>query len=608
MNRYGPPLNSCCPRSDPAFGPGYPLSTVLQSTLRITAAITASILCASLLTACKQADPGAAGSLLHCAVETTPVAAVQGDGYASTMVGSEVYIRGIITRVEPGKGFYLEEMDSDASPASSNAIFVDDPDLSLAASPGQMMVISGRVSELGKAVDTLTALSGISSHQLCEAGADLPQTQVELPLAAEQREAIEGMRISLDQNLTVVDVYDLYRGEITLSAKGVLRVPTEDGPPGPAAASMAMKNREWSVLTATAGTSPTVLPHGAKVIDSTGIMGNNGSGQVFLPEQPLAGTPPNSPPLQAPGTNQLRLVSFNLLNFFNGDGRGGGFPTERGARTHADFLAQANRIRSAISIMQPHLLAVQELENDGFGPHSAARSLVELLNETGHGQWSAAETTKERIGSDVITVGLLYRSDMLEAAGPAHTLDSAPFRHRSRQPLAQLFRDRSTGNRFLVVANHLKSKGRCPKTGENTDQDDGQGCWNPARVAAAQAMTEWVNGLAGVSGTDRILIFGDMNSWRNEDPIGVFTKRGFTELVEHSAGLPQHSYVYRGEAGTLDYAFASGALLPAVTHAEIWHINSGWPQKMELPDPWLRSSDHDPVVVDLDFSQLDTSD
>jgi predicted extracellular nuclease len=127
-------------------------------------------------------------------------------------------------------------------------------------------------------------------------------------------------------------------------------------------------------------------------------------------------------------------------------------------------------------------------------------------------------------------------------------------------------------------------------------------------VAAAKAVSEWVSHLAGESGTDRVLIFGDMNAWRNEDPIRAFRNEGFTELLEQFAGLPQYSYIYRGEAGSLDYAFASDALLPLVSHTEIWHINAGWPQRMELPDPWLRSSDHDPVVVDLDFSQLDTSD
>ena len=258
--------------------------------------------------------------------------------------------------------------------------------------------------------------------------------------------------------------------------------------------------------------------------------------------------------------------------------------------------------------MKPHLLAVQELENDGFGPLSAARTLVKLLNESGQGSWSAIEPTSARIGKDVITVGLFYRSDILQPAGPAHILDSAPFRKISRQPLAQLFQDHSTGQRFLVAVNHFKSKGSCPKTGKNSDQRDGQGCWNPARVAAAKAVTGWVNGLAVKSGTDRILILGDMNAWRNEDPVRTFRNQGFTELVEQIAGLPQHSYVYQGETGTLDYAFASDALLPSVSHVEIWHINSDWPPRMELPSPWLRSSDHDPVVVDLDFSQLDTSD
>ena len=66
------------------------------------------------------------------------------------MVGSEVIIRGIITRLEPGTGFYIEEPASDASPTTSNALFVEDPVLSHAASLGQMIMISGQVAELAK--------------------------------------------------------------------------------------------------------------------------------------------------------------------------------------------------------------------------------------------------------------------------------------------------------------------------------------------------------------------------------------------------------------------------------------------------------------------------
>ena len=549
----------------------------------------------------------------QCDVETTPIAAVQGDAYQSAMAGSQVLVRGIVTRLDPERGFYMEEPGSDSSRETSNAIFIEDQALSREVKPGQVAVLLGRVAELGHAKDTLTALTGISEYRLCGTGQSLPETELELPMDSGQREAVESMRVAIGQNLTVADVYKLYQGELRLSALGILRVPTEDLPPGPAAASLAKKNRDGSVHATSIGLTAPVLLSGSETAPVSGVMGNNGKGHNLLLEHPLhdqrfEGRLRQLRELPAPGKNTIRLVSFNLLNFFNGDGRGGGFPAERGAKTHAEFLAQANRLRSAIARMQPHLLAVQELENDGFGPHSAAQSLISLLNGSGNKNWSVVESGSGGIGDDVITVGLFYRSDVLESLGAPHILEGPPFNHLSRQPLAQLFRDRSTGSRFLVVANHFKSKGSCPKSGENTDQRDGQGCWNPARVAAAEAVVEWVVDLAQQAGTDQSIILGDLNSWRQSDPVRTFRQKGFTDLVEHLTGLPQYSYVYRGEAGTLDYVLASEGMLGAASHAVIWHINAVWPQKMELPEPFLRSSDHDPVVVDLDFSQLDTSD
>ena len=581
---------------------------MIPASLKITAVVSSVLLCTGLLTSCNPSEKNSELTLPGCDVETVPVATVQSNGYESAMPGSEVTISGIVTRIELGYGFYIEEAVSDSSLTGSRAIFIENEALSGQLHPGQMMVISGRVTELGKAKDTLTAVTRVSSHMICGTALKLPTTRVKLPLDPRQRESIESMHVSLDQGLTITDVYNLHRGEVTLSAKGALRVPAEDNPPGKSSNTMAKENREWLVLTADSESSHAPLVLGTRVIQATGVMGNNGNGQVLLLDQPIKSGLPNSPLLKAPGKNNIRIASFNLLNFFNGDGRGSGFPTERGAKSHEDFLAQAQRTRSAISMMKPHLLAVQELENDGFGPQSAASTLVNLLNDSSQGDWSSVKHPSGRIGSDVITVGLFYRNDLLLAEGPAQTLDSPPFRNLSRQPLAQLFRERSSGRRFLLTVNHFKSKGSCPKSGENTDQRDGQGCWNPARVAAAKAVSDWMNDLAEKSGTDLILIVGDMNAWRSSDPIRSFSNSGFTEVVVHVGGLPQYSYVYRGEAGTLDYAFASDALLPFVSHAEIWHINSDWPQKMELPDPWLRSSDHDPVVVDLDFSQLDTSD
>ena len=47
----------------------------------------------------------------------------------------------------------------------------------------------------------------------------------------------------------------------------------------------------------------------------------------------------------------------------------------------------------------------------------------------------------------------------------------------------------AAGAKFIVIVNHFKSKGSCPTTrGIDSDQGDGQGCWNAKRVRQAQEL------------------------------------------------------------------------------------------------------------------------
>ena len=543
-----------------------------------------------------------------CQSEVTPIPVLQGDGYSSPLSGTESTVHGIVTYVAGGDGFYIEESGPRRNADSSKALFVSDEDLSWTVQPGLQLALSGTVSELGSSLDKLTSLTNLSGYEICAENLELPLTQAELPLNSAEREALEGMRLSFDQELTVSDVYNLFRGELTLSSSGVLWVPTEIRIPGSAALALERKNRNHSLVVLTGDSVGDSLSAGSTFDATVGLMGHNGhKQQLFLDSARIVNAPaPESP--EPPATGTIRVVSSNLLNFFNGDGKGSGFPTKRGAESLEEFKTQSARIHAALLVMQPDLLAVQELENDGFGPDSAAHSLLGVLNDTGHEDWAFIEPETRRIGGDVITVGLFYRQQVLESVGPARVLDGPEFQRLSRQPLAQLFRDRRTGKTFLVAANHLKSKGSCPDDSENSDQEDGQGCWNSARVSAVRAQAPWLEELSAETGTKNIIILGDMNAWRNEDPIRQFKKFGYADLVEQLSGLPQYSFLYWGKIGTLDYAFASPALAKHAKRAEIWHINAIWPQKMAQPQPWLRASDHDPVIVDLDFSQRSTSD
>lgn len=515
-------------------------------------------------------------------------------------------VRGVVTRVEPGQGFYIEEAATTG--AASRALFVANAPLSHQLQTGQDLSIRGRVAELGSAWDTLTSLVDTDSYTICADAAVLPLTQAMLPLGSKDREALEGMRLEFAAPLSLTDHYEMYHGEWTVSSGPPLRLPTEDAAPGADADVLARENRERSIGIVLPGPDLPALPVGAIVKQVRGVLGRHDQQQRLLLETTPRAEAPNPDAIEPPAEGRLRIVSLNLLNYFNGDGQGGGFPTARGAKSPSGFQAQQQRTAAAIERLQPHLLGVQELENDGFGPLGAAQSLLDLLNRTGSADWAFIDPGVGTVGEDVITVGLFYRQQLLEPVGQAELLRGPPFDALSRVPMAQLFRMRSSGASLLVAVNHLKSKGRCPDGGPNADAGDGQGCWNRARVDAVNALLPWLDALAEKSGTRQVLIIGDMNAWRREDPIRIYRERGYVELVEELSGLPQHSFLYFGQRGTLDYALASPALRAQARHAAIWHINADWPRDLPLPAPWLRMSDHDPVVVDFEFSQSITSD
>jgi len=147
---------------------------------------------------------------------------------------------------------------------------------------------------------------------------------------------------------------------------------------------------------------------GSRTGNLSGVLGHDGRNAVLFAEsmenpQLL----PIPEPFPAAAEGELRVVSANLLNYFNGDGRGGGFPAERGARSLEEFQQQQERTAAAMTQLRPDLLAVQELENDGYGPHSAATSLLQLLENSTGEDYAVVEAPGGYLGNDVIAVGAI---------------------------------------------------------------------------------------------------------------------------------------------------------------------------------------------------------
>ncbi len=164
---------------------------------------------------------------------------------------------------------------------------------------------------------------------------------------------------------------------------------------------------------------------------------------------------------------------------------------------------------------------------------------------------------------------------------------------------------------LLVIANHFKSKGSDCDDVNDPDRGDGQANCNVTRTRAAAALGDFVHDVAG--NDDKALVMGDLNAYLLEDPIRALTDAGLVNLLARDAGTDAYTYVFRDQAGTLDYAFATPALAAEVRQGFAWHSNADEPPLLDYNldrkrdpaifdggIPW-RASDHDPVVVDIEL-------
>jgi PKD repeat protein len=325
---------------------------------------------------------------------------------------------------------------------------------------------------------------------------------------------------------------------------------------------------------------------------------------------------------------------MNLLNFFNTfDGLPGaadncrngvgGAPTDcRGADTQAEFDRQWPKTVAAVLGSQADIIGFNEVENDGYGPDSALQYLVDKLNAaTAPGTYALIDADANTgqlnvLGTDAIKVAMIYKPAKVTPVGQTGALNTSAFVNggdsapRSRPALAQAFQENLSGSRFVVVANHLKSKGSAC---EIPDQGDGQGNCSIVRTNAAIELANWLATDPTGTGDPDVLIVGDLNSYAKEDPITALITRGYTNLIEAFLGSGAYSYVFDGQWGYLDHALANAAMLPQVAGVAEWHINADEPSVLDYntdfktpnlqatlyaPDEF-RIADHDPVLVDL---------
>ncbi|WP_242634294.1 ExeM/NucH family extracellular endonuclease [Marinobacter salicampi] len=556
----------------------------------------------------------------ECGVPATAIALVQGSGDRSPMAGEKVTVEGIVThdaRHSGGwRGVYIQQADAlaDTDPTTSEALFVfTDSDI---GKTSHRVRVSGEVREF----HGLTELTQVTHISDC-GPAPLPEA-VTIPAPWPNGvvpEYLENMRVIFTKPLTVIDTYHLARyGELTL-AETMQWVPTQLMPPGPVAARLFnIQLQQRLVLDdghSRRDPRPVAYPppglsyhHTLRAGDT--VAGLNGVLDFRFGAWRLQPTttpeftsenPRPQPPEKAPGSN-FRVVTLNLGNYFNGNGEGEGFLASRGADSEGRLRAQTDQLVATVRGLAPDVLTVMEVENDGYGTDSALATLTEALGDGWH-----YASTQQAPGTDAIRVGILYQSRIVAPEGQARV---QPQSGKGRPAISQTFRLKDRDTRIRVIAVHLKSKGCRHARGDNLDQNDGQGCFAKARAEAATELTAWLDSLGSPEHLAGMLLTGDFNSYARERPMEILAEAGFTDLVRHYHGYKTRSFRYKGRAGTLDYILADDRLKARAKAAQVWTINADEPPSLgyqgpfaateDKPGPW-RSSDHDPVFVDLDL-------
>jgi hypothetical protein len=412
--------------------------------------------------------------------DATPISEIQGSGAATPMQGASLVTRGVVTAdftsggasgipANQGmRGFFMEAVaaDRDDDPLTSEGIFVFDGGGTFDGEIGDAVAVEGTAGEFSSVTQVT-----LSEFGICASGVALPApAALPLPTAPGDRNAVfeplESMRVTHPE-LTVVEFFQLERfGEIRLSADGVLQTPTNVHlPDSDERAALAAANAAATIILDDGRTgqnlnrldSPALLPYvhlggtlriGDQLRDHAAVLHFGFSAWRLQPididtiTDELAAKRTRPRPEEPPEVGgTLRVASFNVLNYFDGDGQGGGFPTTRGAVTPSEFGRQTEKLVDAIIRLDADIYGLIEIENDG-GEFQAARTLADALNAAAGGEVYRFVDTGV-IGTDEIKQAFIYNRETVRPVGEFATLTTAVDPRfddtRNRPALAQTF-------------------------------------------------------------------------------------------------------------------------------------------------------------------------
>lgn len=282
----------------------------------------------------------------------------------------------------------------------------------------------------------------------------------------------------------------------------------------------------------------------------------------------------------------LRVVSWNVQTFFDGQTDGGEYAQFKGAHSfwsEKKYMERLSRLASALRIFDADVIVLEELEK--------REQLYDIFNQlSGTFHFSKLYRygcfARERGGS--IGCGVLSRYTL--SGAKTHSLDIGTERgvQPSLRPLLEVQVEKN-GRALTLFVCHWKSKLGADSAVWRTWQE---------RTLALRA------GNAAKSGS-AVLVCGDFNQRLDEFallPNGLLVS-ACTDLPEPSAVAEQGTYWYKGAWECIDHFFVGGGTEAesfCIEHSGDWADELGRPFRYDLKtgEGW---SDHFPISCTVRF-------
>ena len=323
----------------------------------------------------------------------------------------------------------------------------------------------------------------------------------------------------------------------------------------------------------------------------TGAVLKNLQARVVAPGKLVTGATPkfmNNKPEAKPKMPKegLLVCAANIQNYFFDLG---GYAQRKTTKKQQQM--QTEKICKAFKQIDADIYALCEIQRGDSAPQMLVNAMNAMAKKDKYAYVSDGWDNQ-----DMIACGYIYRKDRVRAYGEMVHGYADTASHYHYRLVAMGFEELSSGEKFVLNINHLRSK---RGTGAESNEK------RMANVDSLLVMLDKIESEQMFDDADLLLV-GDYNAYAQEEPVQAIVRAGYEDLVVRDDST-SYSYIYHSEAGCLDRVFASETMAKQVQKVAVYHLNADYFYsrgfKRGLDDTMFRYADHDSVLIQVELGE-----